>query len=141
MALQSATQLASRFATFGAIHAFFAVALGAFGAHLLQTHLTEKLFTTFKTATYYHLTHAIVLLFISFAAFHFNALKQLRLAGNLIHAGILLFCGSLYSLSLSGITWLGAITPLGGLCFLAGWIMLLFTIRQGFLPASHSNDS
>ena len=98
---------------------FLAVALGAFGAHALKgtlaaNHTTE----VWKTAVLYHFIHAIALLVLA-------ALPALnRVAGSLFAAGIVIFSGSLYLLALTNVKWLGAITPLGGLCFLAGWVSL-----------------
>lgn len=102
-----------------AILGFLAVALGAFGAHALKPVL-EKYFTVdvWKTASTYHLVHAVVMLFIATRRpFSF-------IPWALFGAGIVIFSGSLYLLAVSGIPWLGAITPIGGICFLAGWALL-----------------
>lgn len=100
---------------------FFGVALGAFGAHGLQPRL-EALDTvkTFGTASLYHLVHAVVLLAIS------REYAKFRVAWWSFFLGLLIFSGSLYVLSVSGVRWLGAITPIGGLGFLAGWAALAF---------------
>jgi uncharacterized membrane protein YgdD (TMEM256/DUF423 family) len=103
-----------------AIVCFLAVALGAFGAHSLRTTLaTSGMLDVWNKAVFYHFLHAVALLALA-----------LHGAGNrgahyLLLAGILLFSGSLYLLALTNVRWLGAITPLGGLCFLAGWAWLI----------------
>src|SRR5438094_8195518 len=103
---------------------FLAVALGAFGAHALK-HLIDhhEMLEAWNKAVFYHFTHAIVLLLLAF----FGSTK--RSAYRLFCAGVLLFSGSLYTMALTNIRWLGAITPLGGLCFLAGWAWLFFAPR------------
>jgi uncharacterized membrane protein YgdD (TMEM256/DUF423 family) len=109
------------------------VALGAFGAHMLQD-LFGKLGTErfWQTGTTYHLVHAVVLLIIS-------GWKPLpRLAYYLIFAGIILFSGSLYALALTYAKWIGAITPLGGLAFLFGWLALAFSLKNEKPPDRHS---
>jgi uncharacterized membrane protein YgdD (TMEM256/DUF423 family) len=99
---------------------FAAVALGAFGAHALKTTLQASgMLDVWNKAVLYHLVHAVALLALA-----------LHGAGNraaylLFVAGILLFSGSLYTMALINLRWLGAITPLGGLCFLAGWAWLV----------------
>jgi len=104
-----------------AITGFLAVALGAFGAHGLKaTFLENGQAHTWETAAHYHLVHAVVLLVL---ALH----KEVaRLPFALFTAGIAIFSGSLYLLAVTNIHWLGAITPIGGLCLLAGWLTLGF---------------
>jgi uncharacterized membrane protein YgdD (TMEM256/DUF423 family) len=100
---------------------FLAVALGAFGAHTLKGTLAANDTTeVWKTAVLYHFIHAIALLVLA------TLPATARAASGLFVAGIVIFSGSLYVLALTNIRWLGAITPLGGLCFLAGWLTLLF---------------
>ena len=98
---------------------FFAVALGAFGAHALKETLMANAMTeVWNKAVLYHFVHALALLVLA-------ALPAAsRAAAGLFVAGIVLFSGSLYLLALTNIKWLGAITPLGGLCFLTGWVCL-----------------
>jgi uncharacterized membrane protein YgdD (TMEM256/DUF423 family) len=109
------------FITLGAINAGLAVALGAFGAHGLQDLLSEKALLTWHTAVDYHGFHALGLLLIGILSHWIPVAVR---AGWWLLAGILLFSGSLYLLSLTGVSALGAITPLGGLCFLLGWALL-----------------
>ena len=99
---------------------FLAVALGAFGAHALKGTLAANGMTeVWNKAVFYHFVHALVLLVLAILP---GAQKTVSV---LFGAGILLFSGSLYLLALTNIRWLGAITPIGGLCFLAGWFWLV----------------
>ena len=104
-----------------AIVGFLAVALGAFGAHGLHAVLEKNArLATWETAVLYHLTHAVVLLIIA-------TLRPLRAAAFwLMLTGIAIFSGTLYVLALTNVKWLGAITPIGGVCLLAGWLALGF---------------
>lgn len=102
----------------GAVSGAAAVALGAFGAHGLQKRVNDpKLLATWSTAASYHLVHSVALLVASS--------QRSRVPGALFAAGIGLFSGSLYLLVLTGERRLGAVTPLGGLCFIGGWLALL----------------
>ncbi len=111
------------FFSLGAFSAFLAVAAGAFGAHALKTRLTPDLFTVFEVGARYHMYHALALLLTAWAASRWPV-STVHAAGGLFVAGTLLFSGSLYALSLTGLRWLGAVTPFGGLAFLAGWACL-----------------
>jgi uncharacterized membrane protein YgdD (TMEM256/DUF423 family) len=115
----------------GSISALVAVAAGAFGAHGLREHLDEGALATFETAARYQMYHALALLAIGWAlSWAENA--ALTAAGWLFIAGTVLFSGSLYLLALTGVRWLGAITPLGGLAFLVGWgLMAWGSWREG----------
>ncbi|USB33090.1 DUF423 domain-containing protein [Paenibacillus sp. YPG26] len=115
----------------GGIMMFLAVALGAFGAHALKEKLSEDMMKVYQTGIQYHLIHGVGLLLLGVLAGQMNESHQIILAGWFLFAGILLFSGSLYALSLSGIRKLGAITPLGGLAFLAGWGILIAAVIQG----------
>ncbi len=110
-------------AVFAALSALIAVALGAFGAHVLKDRLTADLLTIFETGVRYQFYHAFGLLAAAWAV-QLGGQGLARGAGWCFVAGTLLFSGSLYILALSGVRWLGAITPLGGVAFLAGWGML-----------------
>lgn len=107
----------------GCIAALLAVAAGAFGAHALKARLGPDMLAVFKTGVEYQFYHAFGLLLVGFAALHLPESAYLRAAGWVMLAGIVLFSGSLYLLALSGVTWLGAVTPLGGLCFIAAWAL------------------
>ena len=119
----------SRFFVLGALSAFIAVAAGAFGAHALRGALPPDLLDVFETAARYQMYHALALLAAGWAASRRPSVAA-RLAGWLFVAGTILFSGSLYALSLSGARWLGAITPLGGLAFLGGWLALAWAGRR-----------
>ncbi|MCZ2260660.1 DUF423 domain-containing protein [Sporosarcina sp. G11-34] len=111
----------------GAVNAAIAVMFGAFGAHALKEKLSEKYLAIWETAVQYQMFHALglVLIGILMSSSLLGPLTQLNWAGYLLLAGIIIFSGSLYILSLSGIGILGAITPIGGVAFIAGWIMLI----------------
>ena len=111
----------------GAVNGFLSVALGAFGAHMLEGRIADKYLATWETAVQYQMFHAVALVAIGIlmSGKLFGAVSSLNTAGYLILAGIIIFSGSLYVLSLTGIGVLGAITPIGGVAFLAGWIMLI----------------
>lgn len=116
-----------------AANGFLSVTLGAFAAHGLKARLDESLLTTFQTGVQYHMYHSLALIGIAALSLYFPADSNLKLSGNLFLAGIVLFSGSLYLLALSGVRWLGAITPIGGLFFLAGWAMLAwFALKTEF---------
>jgi uncharacterized membrane protein YgdD (TMEM256/DUF423 family) len=112
--------VSSLFFVLGALFAFVAVAGGAFGAHSLKAILAPDLLAVFETGIRYQMYHALALLAVGWAA-HQYPQASFHISGWLFVAGIVLFSGSLYVLALSGVRWLGAITPLGGVCFLAGW--------------------
>jgi uncharacterized membrane protein YgdD (TMEM256/DUF423 family) len=111
------------FVGLGAALAGLAVAAGAFGAHGLRSRLAPEMLEVFETAARYQMYHALALLAVAWAAARWPE-SGAALAGWLFLAGIVVFSGSLYVLSLSGVRWLGAVTPFGGLCFLAGWAVL-----------------
>ena len=98
-----------------------AVAAGAFGAHALKNILSPERLETWQTAVQYHAWHALGLVLIALVGTQFQIV--VTWPATLILAGILIFSGSLYVLCLSGIGWLGAITPIGGVAFIAGWIL------------------
>ena len=112
------------FIILAALNGFIAVSLGAFAAHGLSSRLTEQLLSTFQTGVQYQMYHTLALFGVGILCLHYPASTPLRGAGLLFLAGIMVFSGSLYILALSGIRWLGAITPIGGIAFLAGWGML-----------------
>lgn len=111
------------FFTLGSLFALLGVAAGAFGAHFLKALLTADMLAVYETAIRYQMYHAFALLAVGWASHQYRA-ACLRLAGWMFVLGILLFSGSLYAVSLSGVRWLGAVTPLGGIAFLAGWGLL-----------------
>jgi uncharacterized membrane protein YgdD (TMEM256/DUF423 family) len=102
---------------------FTGVALGAFAAHGLKSRLTPEYLAVFQTGTHYQLVHALALFGVGLLALHMPG-RLVNLAGGAFAVGILLFSGSLYLLTLSGIGKLGMITPFGGVAFLLGWLCL-----------------
>jgi uncharacterized membrane protein YgdD (TMEM256/DUF423 family) len=114
------------FLILGSASAFLAVVLGAFGAHSLKDHLTADMLDVFKTGVQYQMYHALALILVALLSKQMSNHSLLIKSGWLFFIGIVLFSGSLYTLSLSGITILGAITPLGGLAFLVGWFLLVW---------------
>jgi uncharacterized membrane protein YgdD (TMEM256/DUF423 family) len=105
----------------GAINAGLAVAAGAFAAHGLKSRLEARALDIFETAARYHMYHALAMIL---AALVVTAVPGARTAGWLFQAGIAIFSGSLYALALTDVKVLGAITPIGGVAFLAGWVWL-----------------
>lgn len=116
----------------GAIHGFLAVAFGAFGAHALKEVLDDYGAGIWDTAVQYQMFHAaaLVLVGILMSKAVFGEVKQLKWAVICFNAGILFFTGSLMVLALSGIGVLGAITPIGGVFFLAGWVLIILTAMK-----------
>ena len=107
----------------GAVNGFLAVGLGAFGAHGLKGKLSTDLLAVYHTGVQYHTTHALALVAVGIAAHWWPDSPYLKAAGWSLLAGIVLFSGSLYLLSITGTRWLGAITPLGGMAFLIAWVL------------------
>lgn len=112
------------FVLLGSLSAFLGVALGAFGAHGLKTKVAPDMLAVWETAVLYHLVHALGLLLIGILCHLMPDLALLRNAGWALLIGTLFFSGSLYLLVLTGVKPLGMITPIGGVAFLAGWILL-----------------
>jgi uncharacterized membrane protein YgdD (TMEM256/DUF423 family) len=111
------------FLLIGALGGFIAVALGAFGAHALRGRLTPDMLAVFETGVRYQMYHVLALLLVAAIVPRFGGWLVLS-AGWLFVAGIVLFSGSLYLLAFTGVTMLGAVTPVGGLAFLLGWAAL-----------------
>ncbi|WP_428610083.1 DUF423 domain-containing protein [Sedimenticola sp.] len=114
----------------GALCGFVTVALGAFGAHALRASLSNEMMAVWQTAVQYQGLHSAALLLTGLLGLHFPSGRWIRIAGWLMLAGIVLFSGSLYLMALSGLIWLGFITPLGGVCLLAGWAALVFGLLR-----------
>ncbi len=111
----------------GAVLAALGVAAGAFGAHALRARLSPEMLSVFETGVRYHLIHALALLAVAWAGTRWPG-GAVNAAGWLFLAGTVLFSGSLYALTLSGIRALGAITPFGGVAFIAGWLTLAWAV-------------
>ncbi|MCU0254749.1 MAG: DUF423 domain-containing protein [Acidobacteria bacterium] len=115
----------------GCLFGFLAVAAGAFGAHALKDRLPADLLAIFETGVRYQLPHAVALLFAALLAGQSGrAARRARWAGWLLVVGILIFSGSLYLLALSGVRSWGAVTPVGGVAFLAGWAILGWAVAS-----------
>jgi uncharacterized membrane protein YgdD (TMEM256/DUF423 family) len=117
------------FAIIGAVLMLLGVGAGAFGAHALESHFDKlpHLEATYQTAVRYHLIHGLALFAVAWVTTKWPS-NLATASGILIIAGIVVFSGSLYLLSLTDIKWLGAITPLGGLAFMTGWVLLALGI-------------
>jgi uncharacterized membrane protein YgdD (TMEM256/DUF423 family) len=113
------------FLLLGSVAAFLAVALGAFGAHGLRGRLSPEMMAVFQTGVQYHMSHALALILVAGIMGRMSG-WLIQTAGWCFVAGILFFSGSLYLLAVTGVTILGAVTPIGGLLFLAGWACLAF---------------
>ena len=128
--------LSQRILVLGTAFAGSAVAAGAFGAHALKSILDTPSLQVFDTATRYQMYHALGLCIVSWAIDRYPE-QRLEQVGWLFTVGILLFSGSLYIVSLTGVRWMGAVTPVGGLAFLSGWILLGSRIwRKRLAPAT-----
>jgi uncharacterized membrane protein YgdD (TMEM256/DUF423 family) len=109
------------FLAIGAVFGFLGVALGAFAAHFLKARLSTDMLAVFETGVRYQMYHAFAILIVAAAIAQMGNAALLRIAGWFFTSGVVLFSGSLYVLALSGMGILGAVTPIGGLLFLAGW--------------------
>ncbi|MDQ0218560.1 DUF423 domain-containing protein [Peribacillus cavernae] len=117
------------FIILGAINAFIAVALGAFGAHALEGKVPDKYLETWKTGVTYEMFHAAGLMIIGLVSSKISG-PLMTWSGWLMFIGIILFSGSLYILCVTQIKILGAITPLGGVSFLAAWVLLIIAVNK-----------
>ncbi|NPU95234.1 MAG: DUF423 domain-containing protein [Gammaproteobacteria bacterium] len=119
------------FIVIGAVAMALGVVLGAFGAHGLKSRLTPDLLAVYQTGVEYHLYHALGLILVGILVVQFPHISGLKVGGWLLLAGILVFSGSLYVLAISGVRWLGAVTPIGGLAFIAGWVWIAWSLVRG----------
>jgi uncharacterized membrane protein YgdD (TMEM256/DUF423 family) len=122
--------MAKLFLILGGINAALVVMLGAFGAHGLKTKLTAEMLAVYQTGVHYHLFHALGLLAVGLVASQIADSVWLKWSGWLMLLGIILFSGSLYVLSVSGLRWLGIITPFGGVAFIAAWIVFVIAMAK-----------
>jgi len=122
---------AKLFLILGGINAALVVMLGAFGAHGLKARMTAEMLAVYQTGVHYHLFHALGLLAVGLVATQIADSVYLRWSGWLMLVGIILFSGSLlYVLSVSGLRWLGMVTPFGGLAFIAAWVVFVIAIAK-----------
>jgi uncharacterized membrane protein YgdD (TMEM256/DUF423 family) len=118
------------FLSAGGLMALAAVALDAFAAHALKGRLSAEMLAVWHTGVEYHIYHALGLLAVGLVATQLPESALLKWSGWLMLAGILLFSGSLYAFTLSGGRWLGAITPVGGMAFLAAWALFVVAVLR-----------
>ena len=118
------------FFTIGAWLGALGVAAGAFVAHFLRGRLAPEMLSVFSTGVWYHLIHALALLVVAWATTRWPRTAT-TLAGWLFVVGTVLFSGSLYLLSLTGVQGFGYVTPLGGVAFIAGWLALAWAVWEG----------
>ena len=115
----------------GAALMLLGVLLGAFGAHALKTRLAPEMLAVYQTGVQYHLIHALGLMMVGLLCNLQPDSNLFKSAAVLMFCGVLLFSGSLYALAISGVSVLGAITPLGGLCFLLAWGLVIWQMLRG----------
>ncbi len=130
----------STFLFLGALCAGIGVGMGAFGAHALKKILSPEMLAVYHTGVDYQMWHALGLIGIAQLRMHAPDSNLLTFAGVLMFLGIILFSGSLYALALLNLSWLGMITPAGGVCFLTAWLLIaLFTIKKQAPSRYNSN--
>jgi uncharacterized membrane protein YgdD (TMEM256/DUF423 family) len=122
--------VARLFILLGSVNAALAVILGAFGAHILKARLSPEMLNVYQVGSHYHFYHAIGMLVVGLLAAQLHNDGAVQLSGFLMLAGIVLFSGSLYLLAVTGLTWLGAVAPLGGLAFIAAWVVLAVAVLR-----------
>lgn len=115
----------------GSLNAMLAVIMGAFGAHGLKARLDSDMLAVYQTGATYHMTHALALLACGLLALHLRDSALLQWSGRLFLFGIAVFSGSLYLLSITGVRWLGAITPIGGTAFILAWALMALAVYKG----------
>src|SRR5689334_11036433 len=120
--------MAKIYLLFAALNGALAVLLGAFGAHGLKQRLSTDMLAVYQTGVQYHFYHTLALFAVALLMLQWPLNTTLRWSALLFCIGIVIFCGSLYLLSISGLRWLGAITPIGGVAFIAGWLALALAV-------------
>lgn len=116
------------FLALGAFNAFLCVALGAMGAHGLKSILTPDMLTNFQIGVQYHFYHALGLILVGLTLDRFSSSRTLKFSGLLMCVGILLFSGTLYVISLTGLRGLGMIAPLGGTSYMLSWLLFTYAV-------------
>lgn len=119
-----------KFTIFGAVNGFLSVALGAFGAHILEGRVSEYGMDIWDKAVTYQMSHALALLFVALLVSKYGLQPLLKWAGYAFLFGIVIFSGSLYILALTKVGMLGAITPIGGVSFLVGWVLVVQSVLK-----------
>ena len=123
-------QTAKLFLILGSFNAALVVLLGAFGAHALKARLSAEMLAVYQTGVHYHLFHALGLIAVGLMATQIADSAYLKWSGWLMLAGIILFSGSLYVLSVSGLRWLGMVTPFGGISFILSWTLFVIAVLK-----------
>ncbi len=123
-------QTAKVFLILGGFNAVLVVLFGAFGAHALKVRLSAEMLAIYQTGVHYHLFHAMGLIAVGLVATQIPASAYLKWSGWLMLAGIVLFSGSLYALSVSGLRWLGMVTPFGGISFILSWTLFVMAVLK-----------
>lgn len=121
---------AKLFLILGGINAMLAIILGAFGAHALKTRISTEMLAVYQTGVQYHFYHALGLVLVGLAITQMPTTIYLKWSGGLMLAGILLFSGSLYGLSVGELRWLGPVTPVGGAAFIAAWTVFVIAVLK-----------
>ncbi|MCD4758969.1 MAG: DUF423 domain-containing protein [Arcobacteraceae bacterium] len=116
------------FIKLGALMMALSVAFGAFGAHALKNVLDEHMTKVYHTAVEYQFYHSLGMFAVAFVSF-INDDKKVKIAGYIMLASTAVFCGSLYTMTITELKWLGAITPIGGVGFIISWIMLMLSLN------------
>lgn len=122
--------LARVFLVLGGVNAALVVVLGAFGAHVLKTRMSGDMMAVYHTGVLYHAIHSLGLIGIGVVAGWLPDSSYLKSAGWVMLAGIVLFSGSLYILSITGARWLGSITPIGGVAFILAWVLFCVAVLK-----------
>ncbi len=117
------------FFSLGALLSGLSVAAGAFGAHALRERVEPRMLEVFETAARYQMYHGLALLAVAYACSRWPS-TLVSISGWLFVAGIVLFSGSLYVMTFTGARWLGAVTPLGGVCWIVAWLLLALATRK-----------
>lgn len=120
--------MAKHFLLIAGLSGLLAVILGAFGAHGLKGKITPELLAAFQTGVQYQFYHTLALFLVALVLFRFPDVSLFHWVGYAFVVGMVLFSGSLYAMAFGGPRWLGPITPLGGLCFMAGWLMMVIAV-------------
>jgi uncharacterized membrane protein YgdD (TMEM256/DUF423 family) len=124
------SQLATRCLATGALLMLVAVILGAFGSHVLQGRLTPRQFASFQTGVTWHVYHALALVLLGVIARVTPVTRWLRRAAVLMGLGIACFAGSIYAMTFGAPRWLGMVAPVGGVCFMLGWVAMALHAKE-----------
>ena len=136
------TNTASKFIAIGSVFAMLGVLLGAFGAHILKNQLTSGQISIYQTGVEYQMYHSFAILFVGLYQLQVQSSRLLHSSAIAFMIGIILFSGSLYLLSMTGIRWIGVVTPIGGMAFIIGWLCLaMATVKNLKLRGNLKNDN